>query len=211
VTVGQVIGRIEAGGAVADSTEAENEPAAREAAADSQAASDGAAASPVARRAADAHSVDLTTVAGSGPRGRVTKADVLDAAGQPATKAMAAASMAIKGGAAMLVHYMEESRKIRQRRASARSRRHPRSAARPTQASRQEGFLHAPDRVCGRPSSGGAAVMAQHFAEIDAIPHRLDDGAVNLGLAVDVERRTGHARCWSPSCATPATWRSTRS
>ena len=33
--------------------------------------------------------------------------------------------------------------------------------------------------------------MAHHFAEVDAKPHRVDDGAVNLGLAVDVERKDG--------------------
>ena len=34
-------------------------------------------------------------------------------------------------------------------------------------------------------------VMAHHFAEIDGKPHRVDDGAVNLGLAVDVEKKDG--------------------
>ncbi len=34
-------------------------------------------------------------------------------------------------------------------------------------------------------------VMTEHFAEIDGQPHRISDGAVNLGLAVDVERRDG--------------------
>ncbi len=33
--------------------------------------------------------------------------------------------------------------------------------------------------------------MAHHFAEIDGKPHRVDDGAVNLGLAVDVEKKDG--------------------
>jgi 2-oxoglutarate dehydrogenase E1 component len=33
--------------------------------------------------------------------------------------------------------------------------------------------------------------MAHHFAEIDGKPHRHDDGAVNLGLAVDVEKKDG--------------------
>src|SRR6202035_5637960 len=33
--------------------------------------------------------------------------------------------------------------------------------------------------------------MAHHSAEIDGKPHRLDDGAVNLGLAVDVEKKDG--------------------
>ena len=34
-------------------------------------------------------------------------------------------------------------------------------------------------------------VMADHFAEIDGKPHRVDDGQVNLGLAVDVEKKDG--------------------
>jgi 2-oxoglutarate dehydrogenase E1 component len=34
-------------------------------------------------------------------------------------------------------------------------------------------------------------VMAHHFEEIDGRPHRVDDGSVNLGIAVDVERRDG--------------------
>ena len=33
--------------------------------------------------------------------------------------------------------------------------------------------------------------MAHHFEEIDAKPHRIDDGQVNLGLAVDVEKKDG--------------------
>ena len=33
--------------------------------------------------------------------------------------------------------------------------------------------------------------MADHFAEIDGKPHRIDDGQVNLGLAVDVEKKDG--------------------
>ena len=33
--------------------------------------------------------------------------------------------------------------------------------------------------------------MTHYFAEADGAPHRVDPGAVNLGLAVDVERRDG--------------------
>ena len=33
--------------------------------------------------------------------------------------------------------------------------------------------------------------MAHHFAEIDGKPHRIDDGPVNLGIAVDVEKKDG--------------------
>src|SRR3712207_4075656 len=34
-------------------------------------------------------------------------------------------------------------------------------------------------------------VMAHHFEERDGKPHRIDDGAVNLGIAVDVEKKDG--------------------
>ncbi len=43
--------------------------------------SDGVAATPVARRLAREHGVDLAAVTGSGPRGRITRADVAEAAG----------------------------------------------------------------------------------------------------------------------------------
>src|SRR5258707_1564694 len=34
-------------------------------------------------------------------------------------------------------------------------------------------------------------VMANHFEEVDGKPHRVRDGQVNLGLAVDVEKKDG--------------------
>ena len=33
--------------------------------------------------------------------------------------------------------------------------------------------------------------MSHAFTEVDGVPHRLDPGAINLGLAVDVERKDG--------------------
>jgi len=44
-------------------------------------ADDGTPATPVARRLAAAHGIDLATLTGSGPRGRITRADVAAAAG----------------------------------------------------------------------------------------------------------------------------------
>src|SRR5207302_7721033 len=35
------------------------------------------------------------------------------------------------------------------------------------------------------------SVMTDHFAELEGKPHRVSDGAVNLGLAVDVEKKDG--------------------
>jgi pyruvate dehydrogenase E2 component (dihydrolipoamide acetyltransferase) len=54
-----------------------------------------ALATPVARRLAAAHGVTLAAVSGSGPRGRITKADVLTAAGQPAPPPRAAPRTAL--------------------------------------------------------------------------------------------------------------------
>ena len=82
VTVGQVIGRISSSGTA-------NQAAAPAAVTPAQTngasapPANGAKASPVARRAAETLSVDLGSVAGSGPAGRILQADVLAAAEQP--------------------------------------------------------------------------------------------------------------------------------
>src|SRR5690349_11267867 len=84
------------------------------------------AATPVAQRAAAAEGVDLRRVSGSGPAGRITKSDVLSAAGNGAASAPAAAdgdgavatrpiegeTQLLRGGAAALARYMEQSRAI---------------------------------------------------------------------------------------------------
>jgi pyruvate dehydrogenase E2 component (dihydrolipoamide acetyltransferase) len=50
------------------------------------------AATPIARRLAAVHGIDLTSLAGSGPRGRVTRADVATAAGVPTPDAPSAST-----------------------------------------------------------------------------------------------------------------------
>src|SRR5207244_4306129 len=72
---------------------------------------------PVARRIAAASGVDLSAVKGSGPGGKVTKADVLAAAdGKGAAAAAAAAprgeAKPLRGPAAMLAQAMNESRSM---------------------------------------------------------------------------------------------------
>ena len=47
-------------------------------------------------------------------------------------------------------------------------------------------------------------VMANHFAEIDGKPNRMVDGQVNLGLAVDVEKKDGSRTLMVPVIATRA-------
>src|SRR4051794_24895313 len=81
VTVGQVIGRIAVTDGAAPKATPPEPSAPAESSAPAAAPTDGEAnASPVARRAAEAHGVDLSAVSGSGPGGRISKSDVLEAA-----------------------------------------------------------------------------------------------------------------------------------
>ena len=56
--------------------------------------------------------MDLAGVSGTGPGGRITKADVLNGASPAPAAAAAGARTVIKGGAATLARYMDESRSI---------------------------------------------------------------------------------------------------
>src|SRR5437588_494509 len=77
-------------------------------------APEGATVSPVAARVAAAEGIDLSTVKGTGARGRITKADVLGGNGAAAAPPPAAAVKAepLRGGAATLARYMDQSRSI---------------------------------------------------------------------------------------------------
>ncbi len=204
VTVGQVIGRMAAGAVAAPLSASPTETAAGSgqvaAAPQRNGNGDGANATPVARRAAGALHVDLGAVAGSGRGGRIVKADVLDAASNPAPSAGASraktldgpSATVIKGGAAMLVHYMEESRSIPTA-TSFRTIAVGVLDARRGQL-KEAGFKVSYTHLIAYAITRAVAVlpaMANHFEEIDGKPNRLDDGAVNLGLAVDVEKKDG--------------------
>jgi 2-oxoglutarate dehydrogenase E1 component len=168
-------------------------------------APDGAKVSPVAARAAAVEGVDLAAVTGSGPAGRITKSDVLSAAaedgatytaGPPANGSAATAAgpqaRLLKGGAAALARYMEESRAI------------PTATSFRTltvtvlDARRRElkaamlkvSFTHLIAYAIARAGTD-MPVMSSHFAELGGKPHRVEDGQVNLGLAVDVEKKDG--------------------
>ena len=75
VEVGKVIGHIEEGAAAAPPTEAPAAAPARTTAEESTSATP-AGVGPAARKLAAEKGVDLTTVAGTGPKGNITKADV---------------------------------------------------------------------------------------------------------------------------------------
>ncbi len=168
---------------------------------------DGTRASPVARRVAAANGIDLTSVRGSGPGGKVTKADVLEAAdgGQVAAPAPAAPAAGVapageakplRGPAAMLAQAMNESRSV------------------PTATS----FRTLPVDVLDakRKALNGALkergmkvsfthliawaivqaatewpVMGRAYGESNGRAEVIEPGAVNLGIAVDVERKDG--------------------
>jgi multifunctional 2-oxoglutarate metabolism enzyme len=181
-----------------DGAEAAGTPAASEPQAGAQAPApeaDGANASPVARRAASVHGVSLDRVQGSARGGRIVKDDVLAAANGGATAAPAkapAGAQQLKGGAAALARYMDESRSIptatsfRTLTVTVLDARRKQLKA----AGHKVSFTHLIAYAIAQ-AAHELPVMAHHFAELDGKPHRVDDGAVHLGLAVDVEKKDG--------------------
>ncbi|MDX6657101.1 MAG: hypothetical protein QOH62_1894, partial [Solirubrobacteraceae bacterium] len=192
VTVGQVIARMEVGaGAATPKPAATNGgPAAKQAA--PAAAADGTKVTPVAARVAAAEGVDLTAVSGSGPGGRITKDDVLSSGGNGAT-ATAGRRTVLKGGAAMLARYMDESRSIptatsfRTITVTAMDARRKQLKA----AGEKVSFTHLIAYAIALAAQQDMPVMTHHFEQDDGKPLRVDDGAVNLGIAVDVEKKDG--------------------
>jgi len=160
----------------------------------------GANASPVAQRIAAAEGIDLAGLQGSARGGRITKADVLAATtGNGAATEAAPASprptgaQPIRGAGAALARYMDESRSIPTA-TSFRTLTVTVLDGRRTQlkhAGQRVSFTHLIAYAIARAATEEMPVMAHHFAEIDGKPHRVDDGAVNLGLAVDVEKKDG--------------------
>jgi len=204
VAVGHVIARMAPGnGASAAPTGPAEAPA--PAAAEPEPApagnANGAYASPVARRVAAVEGVDISAIAGSGPAGRVTKADVLAAkaapapapAARPVSAGAGAGTTELKGGAAMLARYMDQSLAIPTA-TSFRTMTVTTMDARRKELKRaghKISFTHLIAYAIARATSEQMAVMAHHFADVGGKPNRVDDGAVNLGIAVDVEKKDG--------------------
>jgi multifunctional 2-oxoglutarate metabolism enzyme len=200
VTVGQVIARMQAGAGAPKpaASPASGNGAATEAPAPPAAATlpDDAKVSPVAARVAAAEGIDLSAITGTGPGGRITKADVLDAKNGDAAPAPAAADgqrTLMKGGAAMLARYMDESRSI----PTATSFRTVAVTAMDTRRKqlKNEGqkvsFTHLIAYAIAQAAQHDMPVMTHHFDADDGKSYRVDDDAVNLGIAVDVEKKDG--------------------
>jgi multifunctional 2-oxoglutarate metabolism enzyme len=213
VTVGQVIARMVAGaappaGGAAPAQSAAGAPTNGDQQRDSAASTESTNISPIARRVAAAEGVDLSRVRGTARRGRITKADVLAAgngASAPAQSAgsvlaapaksapSSAGSQLIKGAGAALARYMDESRSIPTatsfRTLTVTTLEQRRTALK--DAGQRVSFTHLIAYAIARVATEEMPVMAHHFAELDGKPHRVDDGAVHLGLAVDVEKKDG--------------------
>ncbi len=214
VTVGQVIARMQAGGgatpagtsegSVQAEPQAPAEPTGNGAVA-GRVGSESVKASPVATRVAAVEGVDLANVPGSGPQGRVLKEDVLAAkngpvaAAAPAT-APAGTSKPIKGAAARLAQYMDESRAIptatsfRTITVTAMDGRRKQLK----EGGQKVSFTHLIAYAIALAGQNQMPVMAHHFAEVDGKPHRVDDDAINLGIAVDVTNKKGERTLMVP-------------
>jgi 2-oxoglutarate dehydrogenase E1 component len=203
VTVGQVIARMRAGaGATArPAADGSGNGATGEqdrAGAASTAVPADARISPVARRMAAAEGVDLSAVRGTGPQGRIIKADVEaqgngDASGRAATAPAPGTKTQLKGSAAMLARYMDESRSIptatsfRTLTVTTLTGRREQLKA----AGHRASFTHLIAYAIAKAVQDDMPVMAHHFADADGKPTRVDDDQVNLGIAVDVEKKDG--------------------
>jgi 2-oxoglutarate dehydrogenase E1 component len=160
-------------------------------------AGNGVRATPVARRVAEETGVDLGSVSGNGPGGKVTKDDVLAAAdggngGAPTT----GEPKTLRGPAAMLAQAMDESREV------------------PTATSFRTVAVDTLDAkrkaLNGQLNERGLKVsfthliawaivqaakqwpvMTRSFEQRDGKPTAIENGPVNLGIAVDVERKDG--------------------
>ncbi|MCL2769865.1 MAG: 2-oxo acid dehydrogenase subunit E2, partial [Solirubrobacterales bacterium] len=116
-----------------------------------------------------------------------------DGAGQAqAQQAERAQRTPLKGAAAALARYMEESRAIPTA-TSFRTLTVTVLAGRRAElkaGGRRVSFTHLIAYALAR-AAAGMPVMTDHYAELDGRGHRVRDGEVNLGIAVDVERRDG--------------------
>ncbi|MGC9220651.1 MAG: multifunctional oxoglutarate decarboxylase/oxoglutarate dehydrogenase thiamine pyrophosphate-binding subunit/dihydrolipoyllysine-residue succinyltransferase subunit [Solirubrobacteraceae bacterium] len=166
-------------------------------------------ATPVAQRVAAGLGVDLNHVAGSARGGRITKDDVLAAADGTQLAATAngtqlpAGAQKIRGGAAALVRYMDESRSIPTatsfRTLPVTTLQARRRALK--DAGLKVSFTHLIAYAIALTATEDLPVMAHHYAESQGVPYRIDDGAVNLGLAVDVQKKDGSRTLMVPVIA----------
>ena len=147
-------------------------------------------ATPVAARMASAHGIDVDSIDGTGPRGRVTKEDV-EAALNGEAPAQANV-VPIRGPAATLARFMEESRSITTATSFRTLQVDVLDARRRElkEAGRKLSFTHLIAWAIVQ-AARDMPVMGNSYAEQDGKPQRVVPGTTSLGLAVDVERKDG--------------------
>src|SRR4051812_12468050 len=158
-------------------------------------------ATPVARRVAEATGVDLASVSGSGPGSKVTKEDVIaaaDGSGNGAGAVVAAHGEAkqLRGAAAMLANAMDESRAVPTatsfRTIAVDTLDAKRRAINGVLKDRglKVSFTHLVAWAIVE-ATKEFPVMVRVFAKQDGKPFAIEGGPVNLGIAVDVEKKDG--------------------
>jgi 2-oxoglutarate dehydrogenase E1 component len=167
--------------------------------------SDGVRATPVARRVAEENGVDLGSVAGSGPGSKVTKDDVLAAAnGGGAAVASTGEAKALRGPAAMLAQAMGESREVPTatsfRTVAVDTLDAKRKALNGQLKERglKVSFTHLIAWAIVQAAKEWP-VMVRSFEERDGKPFAIESGPVNLGIAVDIERKDGSRSLMVPA------------
>ncbi len=159
-------------------------------------------ATPVARRVAAANGVDLSAVSGTGPGSKVTKEDVLaasDGGGNGAAPAKAAAAgeaKPLRGPAAMLARAMDESRAVPTatsfRTIAVDTLDAKRRAINAVLKERglKVSFTHLVAWAIVQ-ATKDFPVMVRAFEERDGKPFAIEGSPINLGIAVDMEKKDG--------------------
>ncbi len=169
-------------------------------------AGNGVRATPVARRAAEENGVDLASVSGNGPGGKVTKDDVLAAAdgSNGAGAVLAGEAKPLRGPAAMLAQAMGESREVPTatsfRTVAVDTLDAKRKALNGQLKERglKVSFTHLIAWAIVQAAKEWP-VMVRGFEERDGKPFAIENGPVNLGIAVDIERKDGSRSLMVPT------------
>src|SRR6476620_2712109 len=156
-------------------------------------------ATPVARRVAEATGVDLSSVKGSGPGSKVTKEDVMAAAdggGGNGAAPDAGEAKQLRGAAAMLASAMDESRQVPTatsfRTIAVDTLDAKRKAINSVLKERglKVSFTHLVAWAIVQ-ATRDFPVMVRVFAEEGGKPFAIEGSPINLGIAVDVEKKDG--------------------
>ncbi|HEU4707326.1 MAG TPA: multifunctional oxoglutarate decarboxylase/oxoglutarate dehydrogenase thiamine pyrophosphate-binding subunit/dihydrolipoyllysine-residue succinyltransferase subunit [Solirubrobacterales bacterium] len=155
-------------------------------------------ATPLARRVAEATGVDLASVRGSGPGAKVTKEDVLaaDGGGNGAVAPAQGEAKQLRGAAAMLASAMDESKEVPTatsfRTIAVDTLDAKRKAINAVLNERglKVSFTHLVAWAIVQ-ASKDFPVLTRVFEMRDGKPFAIEGNPVNLGIAVDVEKKDG--------------------